>query len=96
MRLGRYRDRPTVFGRVVHKAPLLRIQDPTERKSAFEALAKMYSGPRTPEPRRRLTAFRLGGGHVPSVDLTPQSGSFQHLKVSLLLSLLQLYYIHII
>lgn len=79
--MNRYRDRPTIYGRVVHKAPL-RIQDPIERNRAFEALAKIYADPRAPEPRRRMTAFRLsGGGHMPPMDVTPQSGSFQHLKV---------------
>lgn len=83
MRMGRFRDRPTIYGRVIHKAPLLRIQDPIERNRAFEALAKIYADPRTPEPRRRMTAFRLsGGGHVSPMDVTPQSGSFQHLKVN--------------
>lgn len=79
MRLGRFGP---VYGRVVHKVPLLRIQDPLERKSAYEALSKLYADPITPEPRRRLTAFRLsGGGHMSPAELTPQSGSFQHLKV---------------
>lgn len=83
MRLGRFRDRPTVYGRVIHKAPVLRIQDPVERNRAFEALAKIYSDPRAPEPRRKMTAFRLsGGGHVSPMEVTPQSGSFQHLKAS--------------
>lgn len=79
--MGRIRERPTVYGRVVHKAPLLRIQDPVERNRAFEALTKIYSDPRQQEPRRRMTAFRLsGGGHMSPMDVTPQSGSFQHLK----------------
>lgn len=84
MRMGRHRGRP-IYGRVVHKAPLLRIQDLAERNRAFEEVAKMYGTvQRQTEPRRRITAFRLsGGGHLPSLGLTPQSGSFQHLKVSI-------------
>lgn len=79
---GRYRARP-VYGRVVHKPPMLRVQDVAERNRAFEEVARMYGTvQRGTEPRRRVTAFRLsGGGHIPSVALTPQSGSFQHLKV---------------
>lgn len=78
---GRNRPRP-VYGRVVHKAPVLRVHDLAERNRAFEELARVYGNvPRGAEPRRRVTAFRLpGGGHVPQVALTPQSGSFQHLK----------------
>ncbi|KAF2885604.1 hypothetical protein ILUMI_20546 [Ignelater luminosus] len=78
---GRYRARP-VYGRVVHKPPMLRVQDVAERNRAFEEVARMYGTvQRGTEPRRRVTAFRLsGGGHIPSVALTPQSGSFQHLK----------------
>lgn len=79
--MGRFRDRP-IYGRVIHRAPLLRIQDPVERNRAFEALTKIYADPRATEPRRRMTAFRLsGGGHMAPMDVTPQSGSFQHLKV---------------
>ncbi|KAF5306038.1 hypothetical protein FQR65_LT00753 [Abscondita terminalis] len=78
---GRYRSRP-IYGRVVHKPPVLRVQDVAERNRAFEELARMYgNAPRGSEPRRRVTAFRLsGGGHMAPVALTPQSGSFQHLK----------------
>ncbi|KAK9718903.1 hypothetical protein QE152_g22911 [Popillia japonica] len=69
-----------VYGRVVHKAPMLRIQDSAERNRAFEEVARMYGNlPTAVEPRRRITAFRLSGG-MPSMKLTPQSGSFQHLK----------------
>ncbi|KAJ3639335.1 hypothetical protein Zmor_002698 [Zophobas morio] len=77
---GKSKGRP-VFGRVYYKAPL-RIQDLAERNRAFEEVAKMYGTvQRQTEPRRRITAFRLsGGGHLPSLGLTPQSGSFQHLK----------------
>lgn len=84
MRMGnRYRGRP-IYGRVVHKAPVLRIQDVAERNRAFEEVARMYGTvQRGAEPRRRVTAFRLpGGGHIPAMGLTPQSGSFQHLKVN--------------
>ncbi|XP_017769289.1 PREDICTED: uncharacterized protein LOC108557326 isoform X2 [Nicrophorus vespilloides] len=79
LRVGnRYRGRP-VYGRVIHKPPMLRIQDVAERNRAFEEVARMYGNvQKTTEPRRRVTAFRLSGGaHLP---LTPQSGSFQHLK----------------
>lgn len=88
MRMGRLRDRP-IYGRVVH-APLLRFQDlaeRAERNRAFEEVAKMYgNAQRQHEPRRRVTAFRLpGGGHLPALGFTPQSGSFQHLKVNIIL-----------
>lgn len=86
MRIGpRFRNRP-VYGRVVHKPPSFRVQDVVERNRAFEEVAKMYGtiNRGVESPRRRVTAFRLGGGgglHGP-VTITPQSGSFQHLKVS--------------
>ncbi|KAK4872011.1 hypothetical protein RN001_016135 [Aquatica leii] len=78
---GRYRSRP-IYGRVVHKPPIFRVQDIAERNRAFEELARMYGTvPRGAEPRRRVTAFRLsGGGNIPTAAFTPQSGSFQHLK----------------
>lgn len=83
MRIG-YRGRP-VYGRVVHKAPLLRIQDVAERNRAFEEVARLYgSVQKHQEPRRRQqTAFRFTGGdrvmHHP-MGVAPQAGSFQHLK----------------
>lgn len=90
MRMGRYRGRP-IYGRVVHKVPFGPLHhDPAERNRAFEEVAKMYGSVRSQiEPaRRRMTAFRLsGGGHLP-VGL-PQTGSFQHLKVSLNLASLK-------
>lgn len=77
MRMGnRYRGRP-VYGRVVHKAPML-------RNRAFEEVARLYGTIQSgTEQRRKVTAFRLpGGGHIPIMGLSPQSGSFQHLKVN--------------
>lgn len=70
---------------MVHKAPILRVQDVAERNKAFEEVAKMYGTvQRDTAPRRRVTAFRLpGGGHIPAGPLTSQSGSFQHLKVNI-------------
>lgn len=81
---GRYKNRP-IYGRVVHKAPLLRVQDVVERNRAFEDLARMYGSMHRgmEAPRRRITAFRLGGGGVSAGPMTTQTGSFQHLKVSL-------------
>ncbi|XP_018566542.1 uncharacterized protein LOC108907371 isoform X2 [Anoplophora glabripennis] len=80
MRMGRYRSKP-IYGRVVHNPPYLRIQDPAERHKAFEEVARLYGMPRQNEPRRRLTTFRLpGGGHLPTLGIPPQQGSFQHLK----------------
>ncbi|GJQ68176.1 hypothetical protein Trydic_g10738 [Trypoxylus dichotomus] len=80
MPLGaRYRGRP-IYGRIIHKAPMLHIPDTAERNRAFEEVARMYGNLQAAlEPRRRVTAFRLSGG-MPSVRLSPQSGSFQHLK----------------
>ena len=82
---GRYKYNP-VFGRLVHKAPSLRIQDVAERNRAFEELTRTYGTEQAVEPRRRYTAFRLSGGeHIP-IHLPVQSGGFQHLKVSYIYS----------
>lgn len=72
---SRHRGNP-IIGRVVHKAPVLRSR-------AFEDLARLYGTiQRGTEQRRKVTAFRLpGGGHIPALSLSPQTGSFQHLKV---------------
>lgn len=71
----------------MHEAPSFRVQDVVEKNRAFEEVARMYGtmhrGSET--PRRRVTAFRLGGGghiHVNAGPMTPQSGSFNHLKVT--------------
>lgn len=86
---GRFGSRPggIVYGRVVHKIPTFRVQDIAERNRAFEEVARMYGSMNrvTEAPRRRVTAFRLGGGaglHMNSMAIAPQTGSFQHLKVS--------------
>lgn len=60
-----------VLGKVIHKAPLLK------NRAAFEEVAKLYGTLQRGTERRRVTAFRLPGGGA-----SPQSGSFQHLKVN--------------
>ncbi|KAK9890156.1 hypothetical protein WA026_008962 [Henosepilachna vigintioctopunctata] len=82
-RMDRHRNRP-IYGRVVHKAPSLRIQDVAEKNRAFEELAQNYGRMQPGEPRRRVTAFRLSGGgnprQLPSMGYPQHVGSFQHLK----------------
>lgn len=66
-----------IIGRVIHKAPGLRGR-------TFEDFARLYGTvQRGTEQRRKVTAFRLpGGGRLPTIGLSPQTGSFQHLKVN--------------
>lgn len=65
MRIGSIRNRPTIFGRIIHDAPLLQIRDPQERNSAFGELVKISSESVEPKPRA-MTAFRIpGGGYIP-------------------------------
>lgn len=84
---GRITSQPSyVYGTLVHKAPAFRVQDIAERNRAFEQVARMYGSMNrvTEAPRRRVTAFRYGGGgglHMHPMAITPQTGSFQHLKV---------------
>lgn len=74
-----------IYGKVVHKAPAgsrLRNGMPNRMK-AFEEVSRLYGtvNRQMPDPRRRLTNFRVGGGGgSSSMSQVPQAGSFQHLK----------------
>ncbi|XP_043279066.1 uncharacterized protein [Venturia canescens] len=73
-----------VYGKIVHKAPVgsrLRNGMPNRMKP-FEEVSRLYGtiNRHMPDPRRRQTNFRVGGGGGPSMSEVPQAGSFQHLK----------------
>ena len=73
---------PIVYGKVVHKAPAgSRLRNGTpNRMRSFEDVSHLYGkvNRQMPDPRRRQTSFRVGGGGSPSK--VPQAGSFQHLQ----------------
>lgn len=85
---SRYRDgtRP-VFGRILHKEPLLRLRDLTDRSRTFGDISRLYgaesrqAASQYDQPRRRVQ-FRFSGSGSSSNQnaLTPQKGSFQRLK----------------
>lgn len=83
---SRYRDasRP-VFGRILHKEPLLRLRDMSDRSRTFGDISRLYgaesrhASSQYDQPRRRVQ-FRFSGAPVNQNALTPQKGSFQRLK----------------
>lgn len=83
---SRYRDasRP-VFGRILHKEPLLRLRDMSDRSRTFGDISRLYGAENRQasqydQPRRRVMQFRFSGAPVSQNALTPQKGSFQRLK----------------
>nr|XP_022907763.1 uncharacterized protein LOC111419214 [Onthophagus taurus] len=77
MRIGnRYKTKPPVYGRVIHKAPLLRLQDLPDKGRVYDML---FGDSRPVEEPRRRFPFRVVGGGTSS-GWPPQSGSFQQLK----------------
>lgn len=83
---SRYRDasRP-VFGRILHKEPLLRLRDMSDRSRTFGDISRLYgaesrqASSQYDQPRRRVQ-FRFSGSPGNQNALTPQKGSFQRLK----------------
>lgn len=79
---SRYRDpaRP-VYGRVLHKEPVVRYREMPERNRALEDVTKMFGADSkgnsaiAATQRRRVTQYRSGQNSI-----IPQRGSFNVLK----------------
>ncbi|XP_014213765.1 uncharacterized protein LOC106643234 isoform X2 [Copidosoma floridanum] len=65
-----------IYGKIMHKMPAgSRPRNGNDRSKAFENFIKVYGYVNRHPPRNRQT-YRVGGGG----SVTPQAGSFQHLK----------------
>lgn len=84
MRLGGHRGIRPVYGRVVHVAPNSRVIGQPARNRAFEEVVRLYSDSNRSSfnNARRPQQFRFPGGYMGrNINVSPHSGSFQHLKV---------------